>query len=98
MSVAAHLAIDLDDYDRRVRTFIPGYAHLLNAVAAACGTALEGVKRPTILDLGVGTGALASRCLDAVPSAVLSPILVQNRRVRRQGRRPPSADPQAAGR
>jgi|WetSurMetagenome_2_1015567.scaffolds.fasta_scaffold255385_2 ubiquinone/menaquinone biosynthesis C-methylase UbiE len=71
MSVASHLRIHLADYDRRVRTFIPGYEAMLNAAAAACGTALERVRRPVIVDLGVGTGALASRCLEAVPSALL---------------------------
>jgi tRNA (cmo5U34)-methyltransferase len=71
MSVAAHLKIRLEDYDERVRTFIPGYDHLINAAAAACGTALQRVRRPTIVDLGTGTGALAARCLEALPSAAI---------------------------
>lgn len=71
MSVAAHLKIRLEDYDRQVRTFIPGYEDMLNAAAAACATALTRVAEPTIVDLGVGTGALASRCLDALPAAFL---------------------------
>jgi SAM-dependent methyltransferase len=69
MSVAAHLGIRLRDYDRRVRTFIPGYEEMLHAVAVSCGTALERARRPVILDLGVGTGALAARCLEAAPGA-----------------------------
>lgn len=69
MSVAAHLKIRLEDYDKRVRTFVPGYEHMLNAAAAACGVALAHVKRPVIVDLGVGTGALAARCLEALPNA-----------------------------
>jgi ubiquinone/menaquinone biosynthesis C-methylase UbiE len=69
MPVADHLKIDLAEYDDRVRTFIPGYEHLLNATATACAVALTGVKQPVIVDLGVGTGALAARCLDAMPSA-----------------------------
>jgi SAM-dependent methyltransferase len=71
MSVAAHLGIQLEDYDRRVRTFIPGYEDMLAAVAAACATALRGVRRPTVVDLGIGTGALSARCLDAVPSLAI---------------------------
>jgi trans-aconitate methyltransferase len=69
MSVAAHLKIRLEDYDHRVRTFIPGYEHMLNAAAAVCGVALAGVRRPVIVDLGVGTGALAERCLEVLPTA-----------------------------
>jgi trans-aconitate methyltransferase len=69
MSVAAHLTIRLDEYVRRVRTFIPGYDHLLNAAAVACGVALGRVKQPAVVDLGVGTGALSARCLEALPSA-----------------------------
>jgi trans-aconitate methyltransferase len=71
MSVAAHLNIRLEDYDHRVRTFIPGYDHLLNATAVACAASLGHVRRPVIVDLGVGTGALAARCLDAMPAATI---------------------------
>jgi ubiquinone/menaquinone biosynthesis C-methylase UbiE len=71
MSVASHLKIKLKDYDRRVRTFIPAYEELLDAAAEACATALGGIRRPTIVDLGIGTGALASRCLDRVPHAAI---------------------------
>lgn len=74
MSVAAHLKIRVEDYDERVRTFIPGYENLLNAAAAACGTALRGIRRPTILDLGTGTGALAAGCLEAMPSATIAGV------------------------
>ena len=69
MSVADHLKIRLADFDRLIKTFIPGYDHMLNAAAAACGTAVEHVKAPVIVDLGVGTGALAARCLEASPNA-----------------------------
>jgi ubiquinone/menaquinone biosynthesis C-methylase UbiE len=71
MSVAAHLRIRLEDYDRRVRTFIPSYEALLDATAGVCAAAVREKERPTIVDLGVGTGALASRCLAAVPSAIV---------------------------
>lgn len=117
MAVAAHLNIDLAEYDQRIRTFIPYYDEMLDAAAdvlrtlsslstprptaseAAAGsdasasaptppasptppaidsaapgapgrkapgtTALE----PTIVELGIGTGALAARALARRPDA-----------------------------
>jgi ubiquinone/menaquinone biosynthesis C-methylase UbiE len=58
MSVATHLGIDIADYDARIRTFIPDYDAMLDAGANAVP---RGVR--TIVDLGVGTGAFAVRCL-----------------------------------
>jgi ubiquinone/menaquinone biosynthesis C-methylase UbiE len=58
MGAAAHLGIDLSEYDARIRTFIPDYEEMLDAAAS--------VVRPAarrIVDLGTGTGALAARCL-----------------------------------
>lgn len=66
MSVASHLGIRVADYDRRIRTFIPFYEEALSAAAAAL---LPSRRSPTIVDLGTGTGALAARCLTAVPKA-----------------------------
>src|SRR4029077_19762049 len=63
MSVAAHLGIVIDEYDRRIRTFIPRYEEMLDAVAQTLG-------RPrVIIDLGIGTGALSERCLARAPKA-----------------------------
>lgn len=70
MSVSRHLGIRLGDYDRMIRTFIPGYAALLGATASA--VALVRDKRPHITDLGTGTGALAARCLRQRPDATLT--------------------------
>jgi spermidine synthase len=56
--VAAHLGIRLTDYDRRIRTFIPCYAEMLDTAAAAVDPHAR-----RVLELGVGTGALAQRCL-----------------------------------
>lgn len=61
MSVATHLNIRLDDYDARIRTFIPGYEQMLDAAARAL-RALD-VPDPLVIDLGTGTGALAARCI-----------------------------------
>jgi tRNA (cmo5U34)-methyltransferase len=58
MSVAAHLGIRLTEYDQRIRTFIPHYEDMLGAAAALVSPGAR-----TIVDLGIGTGALAARCL-----------------------------------
>src|SRR6185295_4019923 len=64
MSVASHLGIDLSEYDSRIRTFIPHYEEMLDVGAAAIPPAAR-----TIVDLGIGTGALSSRCLTQAPRA-----------------------------
>ena len=58
MGVATHLGIKIAEYDRRIRTFIPDYEEMLDVVAAHIPP-----RAQTIVDLGVGTGALAARCL-----------------------------------
>ncbi|HXT33003.1 MAG TPA: class I SAM-dependent methyltransferase, partial [Vicinamibacterales bacterium] len=62
MSVASHLGIDLREYDARIRTFIPGYEAMLDVAALTVAT-LVPRPAPLIVDLGIGTGALARRCL-----------------------------------
>src|SRR6185312_6274154 len=57
MGVAAHLGIDLVDYDARIRTFIPHYEEMLDIAASAVDP-----KAGIIVDLGVGTAALSARC------------------------------------
>jgi tRNA (cmo5U34)-methyltransferase len=64
MGVASHLGIKLSEYDARIRTFIPHYEEMLEVGAAAIPA-----RARTIVDLGVGTGALSSRCLAAAPGA-----------------------------
>ena len=62
MGVAAHLGIELAEYDARIRTFIPDYEAMLEVAAE--------MVRPdarVIVDLGTGTGALAERCLKQAP-------------------------------
>jgi trans-aconitate methyltransferase len=64
MSVAAHLGIPLREYDRRIRTFIPNYETMLDEAARALPSGVD-----TIVDLGVGTGALSLRCKRRLPHA-----------------------------
>jgi tRNA (cmo5U34)-methyltransferase len=64
MSVASHLGIDLNEYDSRIRTFIPHYEEMLDVAAAAMPPRVR-----TIADLGTGTGALSARCLEHAPRA-----------------------------
>lgn len=64
---AAHLGIPLDEYDARIRTFVPYYEEMLEQVART--VRLLRTDAPIIVDLGTGTGALAERCLRAVPDA-----------------------------
>ena len=59
MSVSTHLGIAIDEYDRRIRTFIPRYDEMLDAVARTVDR-----RARVIVDLGIGTGALAARCLE----------------------------------
>jgi len=66
MGAASHLGIELAEYDQRIRTFIPDYEEMLDAAADAVDP-----KARTIVELGIGTGALASRCLKRAPNAAL---------------------------
>lgn len=69
MAVAKHLKINLDEYDERIRSFIPRY----DAMIAHAAGLLKFVTAPSplVVDLGVGTGALAAACLSQRPDARL---------------------------
>lgn len=69
MSFADHLRADVEEYDERIRTYVPHYETMIERVAGAL-RCLEG-EVPTIVELGVGTGALAERCAGVVGSARL---------------------------
>jgi ubiquinone/menaquinone biosynthesis C-methylase UbiE len=65
VSVASHLVIDLDEYDARIRTFIPDYEEMLDVAAHVVG-----LRRPRrVVDLGTGTGALAGRIARTIRGA-----------------------------
>lgn len=61
MGVATHLNIRLEEYDARIQTFIPGYEQMIEAAAGSLG-ALASPAR-LIVELGIGTGALAARAV-----------------------------------
>jgi tRNA (cmo5U34)-methyltransferase len=69
MAVAAHLGIPLREYDVRIRTFIPDYTVMLSVAAGALGAATRPVT--LIVDLGIGSGALALRCVKAQPGSAV---------------------------
>ena len=64
MGVATHLGIDLAEYDARIRTFIPHYEEMLEVAASVIDP-----RSRTIVDLGIGTGALSDHCLRSAPGA-----------------------------
>jgi SAM-dependent methyltransferase len=63
--VAGHLGVAAADYDRTIRTFIPGYDRMVATVVHW----LEGhvPAGGLVVDLGAGTGALGAAVLDALP-------------------------------
>jgi SAM-dependent methyltransferase len=62
MSVALHLAVSPAKYDTRIRSLIPLYDELIAEVARGLGHAARPVR--LVVDLGIGTGALARACLE----------------------------------
>ncbi len=89
MSVRSHLAVTPAAYDRRIRGLIPLYDELV----AEAAQALQYARRPIrqIVDLGIGTGALARACLQQAPRARIWGIDVDSEMTtvarRRLGRR-----------
>jgi SAM-dependent methyltransferase len=65
MSVAAHLAVSPAGYDARIRSLIPLYDELIAEAARAVDYAARPLR--TVVDLGIGTGALARACLERAP-------------------------------
>ncbi len=72
MGVAGHLRIELDEYDASIRAFVPGYGAMLRATASVLADLPA--ADPAIVDLGIGTGALAEACLEVRPDARLTGI------------------------
>jgi tRNA (cmo5U34)-methyltransferase len=86
MSVATHLGIDLAEYDARIRTFIPHYEEMLEVAASAINP-----ESRTIVDLGLGTGALSARCLTQAPQAQIVGIDLDAEMLKAAARRLPAS-------
>jgi len=76
MSVVSHLSFSPEQYDARIRSLIPLYDELIVEVARALHHAGRPVR--TIVDLGIGTGALARACLEHAPGARVRGIDADN--------------------
>lgn len=59
-SVRTHLRLEIDDYDRTIRRWIPGYETMLSEAAAAAAS----IAPARVVDLGSGTGALSAAVLE----------------------------------
>lgn len=64
-SVQNHLGMQADDYDRVIRTFIPGYERMLATIHHWLEQTIPRDGR--VIDLGGGTGALAHSVLSRLP-------------------------------
>lgn len=64
-SVSHHLRLDVADYDRIIRTFIPAYDTMLATIAFWVGQAVPDTG--VVVDLGGGTGGLAESLLNRLP-------------------------------
>ena len=82
-SVRRHLRLDVADYDRSIRRFIPGYETMLRIAAKQ----VAAVAADLVIDLGAGTGALAEAILStgkvgAVELFDVDPEMLERARVR----------------
>ena len=58
-SVRRHLRLEIEAYDKTIRSFIPAYEEMLTRAADA----IAETKPKKVIDLGAGTGALAQTVL-----------------------------------
>jgi tRNA (cmo5U34)-methyltransferase len=68
-SVQTHLGTSATDYDRVIRTFIPGYEQMLSTIGWWLSEVIP--SNGQIIELGGGTGALGHMVLTKLPKARL---------------------------
>ena len=68
-SVREHLRLRENEYDRIIRTFIPGYDAMLGTMARLVAQTLPPAS--AIIDLGGGTGSLAFLIAEAIPNSTI---------------------------
>src|SRR5438094_9649650 len=67
-SVQAHLGMAATDYDRVIRTLIPGYERMLATIVWWLSQIIP--QHGRVIELGGGTGALAEAVLSTLPKSV----------------------------
>jgi tRNA (cmo5U34)-methyltransferase len=68
-SVESHLHLQIKEYDSLIRRFIPRYDEMLDEAVRTIQDSVSSLDRTQFVDLGIGTGALTERALNAVPEA-----------------------------
>jgi len=66
-SVESHLQLQITEYDQLIRRFIPRYDEMLDEAVYLIRDTVGDTGR--LVDLGIGTGALAERVIKAIPKA-----------------------------
>lgn len=59
-SVRTHLRLEIDEYDEKIRRWIPGYEEMIRTAADAVAE----IGPELVIDIGSGTGALAEAILE----------------------------------
>src|SRR3984893_13304590 len=66
-SVESHLQLQITEYDQLIRRFIPRYDEMLDEAVYLIRDTVGDTGK--LVDLGIGTGALAERIIRAIPKA-----------------------------
>jgi tRNA (cmo5U34)-methyltransferase len=66
-SVESHLQLQITEYDHLIRRFIPRYDEMLDESVYLIRETVGDTAK--LVDLGIGTGALAERMIKAIPKA-----------------------------